>query len=151
MHFLCGDARVEHKLLHRMVRHLNAIDLLMSPTHRLEARVELGHARCAGAPVEIGEAKPVAMPLEVVQEERELAEVEDRLLADAFRPCLGADLHTQSTSRPFQLARFVREHPVDVLVRDEETRVRRPAPGTQGDGGAPKRAPDRCHEAAREH
>ena len=81
VHLLRRHPGLEHELLHLPVRHLDAVDLLVPPAHRVEARVELGHSWRARPAVEVREAQVVPATLEVVQQERELALVEDRLAA----------------------------------------------------------------------
>ena len=119
----------------------------MAPAHGLEARVELGHARRPRPPVEVGEPDVVARPLEVVQEQRELAQVEDRLVRDAPRPAPRPELDAERRRRPRELARLVGEHPLRCLLLDEQMRVRRPSSSAESDGGAPQRSPYGCGDA----
>ena len=75
--------------------------------------------------------------LEVVQEQRELAQVEDRLVRDASRPAPRPELDAERGRRPRELPRLVGEHPLGCLLLDEQVRVRRPSPRAEPDGGAP--------------
>ena len=70
--------------------------------------------------MEVRETEVVPVPLEVVLEQRELAQVEDRLVRDAARPAGRAELHPQRLRRPDELSRLVGQHPLGGLLLDEE-------------------------------
>ncbi len=147
MQLLRSDAALEHDLLHRAVRHLHPVDLAVPPLETLEARVELGEARRAGPAVEVGEPEPVLVPLEIVQQQGELALVEDRLPADAASPALRADGDAHAPRELSQLARLVGEHPVGAFLLDEEARMVRPAARPEPDRCPAERSPDRRSRA----
>ena len=97
--------------------------------------------------MEVGEAEVVAVPLEVVEEQRELALVEDRLARHRVDPRGRPELDTERASGPDELPRLVGQHPLRRLLADEEARVRRPAARASTDDGAPHRPSDRSREA----
>ena len=125
-HLLRRDARSEHELLHGPVRDLDAVELLVPPPHRLVAGVELGHARRARPPVQVRDAEPVAVPLEREPDQRELARVEDGLVADAGDPAAPGRRRTPSLAaiRLTSAASSAIAHAVPV-AGDEQPRVRR--------------------------
>ena len=102
----------------------------------------------AGPPVEAREPEVVPAPLEVVQEQRELTQVEDRLVRDPPRPAGRPELDAESARRPLELPRLVREHPLRRLLLDEEPGVRRPVPRPEADERAPQGPSDRSRDAA---
>ena len=59
VHLLRRDPGRRHERLHLAVRHLDAVDLGVTRAHRLEAGVELRHARRPGTPVEVRQAEVV--------------------------------------------------------------------------------------------
>ena len=112
---------LEDELLHLPVRDLDAIDLPMAAAHRRKTGIELGHPLGTWPAVEVREAEVVPVPLEVVEEERELALVEDRLTFHCVDPLRRAELDPERVSGADELARLVREHPLGGLLTDEET------------------------------
>ena len=149
VHLLRRDPGRRHERLHLAVRHLDAVDLGVTRAHRLEAGVELGHARRPRTPVEVRQAEVVPRPLEVVQQQRELAQVEDRLVRDAARPPPRPQVDAERGGGAGQVPRLVGEHPLRRLLLDEQPRMGRPVSSAKPDSGAPKRPADGRGETPR--
>ena len=118
--FSGGDPRRPHETLHLAVRHLDAVDLAVPRAQGVEARIELRHPGRPRPSVEVREPEVVPVPLEVVLEQRELAQVEDRLVCDATRPAGRAEVTPSASRRPDELSRLVGQHPLGGLLLDEE-------------------------------
>src|SRR5204863_8207931 len=103
-----------------------AVELLVACPHRLVAGIELGHAGRARPAVEIGDAQPVAATLERQAEERELARVEDGLVAYACDPPLRPDANAERPGDARDLGGVVGDRPAVAVPGDEQARMRRP-------------------------
>ena len=84
---------------------------------------------------------------EVVQEERELTQMEDRLIRDPAGPPARPELDSERGGRATELPRLVGEHPLGSFLLDEQARMGRPVTRPQSDRRAPERPADRRGEA----
>ena len=141
------DSRLQHDRLHVGVRDLDPVDVGMPAPQRVEAGVELGHSGGPRATVEVRDAEVVAALLKVLQEQREVAQMEDRLICDAVRPTRGPEPDAQLIRGALELARLVRQDPAGRLALDKKARVRRPGARANDRRGAPDRPPHRRRES----
>ena len=86
---------------------------------------------------------------EVVEEERELTQMEDRLIRDPAGPPARPELDSERGGRATELPRLVGEHPLSSLLFEEQARVRGPVTRPQSDRRLPERPADRPSKAAR--
>jgi hypothetical protein len=145
------DARPEHELLHRTVRHLHPVELLVSAPDGLVARVELGMPRRVRPTVEIRDPEPVARALEREPDQGELARVEDGLVTHAGDPAFGTDLDSERARDSRDLGRVVGDRPEVAVPGDEQPRMSRPRLRPPADRKAPQGRADATDTCARSH